>query len=746
MANDKLQVQIDAVDKATETLKKVQRELENLQDKTEKASKKTENAVSSNASLTKSFITANLATTAIVRTFGFLKSQFEQSVEVANRYERTLTGLSVVSEAFGIAQQDAQRAAQQFSADGLVPLTNSAEGFKNLMASGFSLQQTIHLMDTFKNAAVYNRQGTLSMGEAVERTTQGIKFLNSQLTDSSGLGKNLDVVFKQHGMNMANVGDLTQNAAARQAIYNDFMAQGAKFMGNSELASQSAEAAQARFNMQIEQAQMLFGQALTPAVQFAIQGFSQFAQGMDGEASPALQNLAKGLVWFVGGVKVFANAIIQYGALVVDTFKNIWSAAQKVLSGDFKGAFNDAFIKQFDSIKQRFLNVMEDVDQTRQGIDAFSAKIDQGLGKLPNIMKGAAPKMVEPITKAGKEVADKLKKVGEDMGKEMENYARTSADKIRSFNENMRDLVIKHRDAITDLRSQMEGLTNDFNEASKERADAHGEKRSEIAQKYEDETKTLKDNLARRLTDSKGSDEQITAYFQAQIAEKERLRNEELAKEDARYSAEEAKQKAAHTKQLTALQTKLNAELEIERKHRAEFEQFKNAVEEDDITRLKNSFEREMAELKRQHDERMTELRKQQEEILAMRAAAEVKAAKSIEKSAQSRKVETKTTTTTTRASTNQNFTPRVQASFEPNLKKYHEGGVVPGTGEVPILAKGGETVLTQQQSQGLLDLLKGIKSGVQSSVPNMQMTNHIYNQVDLVGAMREMGWRARIR
>lgn len=37
-----------------------------------------------------------------------------------------------------------------------------------------------------------------------------------------------------------------------------------------------------------------------------------------------------------------------------------------------------------------------------------------------------------------------------------------------------------------------------------------------------------------------------------------------------------------------------------------------------------------------------------------------------------------------------------------PNLPYFHEGGIVPGTGDVPIMAKGGERVLTQEQQRGL--------------------------------------------
>lgn len=751
MANDKVQVQIEAVDKATEELKKVNRELEQLRGKGEQVGKVIEKNSSSNQDYEKSIVTANLKTLAITQTLGFLHAQYQRSIELANEYQRNMTGLSSTAAAFNLSQVAARTAAQSLANDGLVSVATSAKSLQSLLTTGIGLDKAINLMNAYKDQAALGRASSLSMEQAVGNLAESFLTESSAVGNLSGQSENYNQILERGANALGKKVSALTDAERQEAKYIGTMQLAKVVQGDSALAAQSAEAAQNRLNMQIETSQRMFGQALSPAVQYAIEQLTNFATSMNGEASPALKNLAKGLVIFVGGVKVFANTIVQLGALVVDTFRNIWNAGKQVLTGDFKGAFSEAFGKEMDAIKGRFGNIVQTIGDTGQEMQAKVDNIENHFGELPNVFKAPMAKAAEAVQKGGEDIVKKLSKVREDIDKEMANYARSMEEKTRNFSESMRDIVIQHRNAIGDIRKDITNLTDDFNKSTSDRLSEHSDKKAEIEQQYADETKTLSDNLARRLSENIKSDDQLTAFFQAQLAAKEAQKQEALRKEDEKYAAEEAKQLAAHTKQLTELQTKLNAELEIEKKHRAEFEQFKDAVQEDDITRLQQSFEREMGELKRQHDERMTELRKEQEEILAVKATAAAEAAKKVEQSAKTRTV-TVTTPKVTKSDPNKEVYNRgnevvAQSALQwIDLPKYHDGGMVPGNGEVPILARGGETVLTQQQSQSFIEILKNMGLGAQSSLPNLQMTNNIYNQVDLVGAMREMGWRARIR
>jgi hypothetical protein len=746
MANEKLQYTLEVVDKASEELRKVQKSLEGLQGQSEKAGKAIEEHGRKTEGLTKSFITANLATQAITRGLSFVITQYRQSKVAAAEYQKAMIGLKSTAAAFGESQDAATAAAQRLTSDGMLNMADASKALQNIMNTGLGLDKAEQLIRTYKDQAALGRAANLSFSQAVSNLSESFMTESSAIGNLSGQSENYNQIIER-GANILgkSVASLTE-AERQQAKFIGTMELGKVVSGDLARYMESADAQAQIFANTVNKLQTLFGQALSPMIMYATQSLAQLMQVSQDGASPALQGLAKVLVYIIGVARVTARAFWEVGQTIYKSIQNATSVVQKFISGDFEGArmqsmtwFTEPLMDSIGDIKAESEKVMGDLTGIFSNIDT------KGLGAYGNVFKEKAQFAKSEVAKAGKEVADKLKKIGEDLASELENYARSTADKVRSFNESMKSLVVQHRNAIKDLRTQIEGLNADFAEASKERAEQHTEKKSEISQRYEDETKTLQENLARRLTDSKGSDAQLIAFYQAQIAEKQRLMEEELRKEEEKFAKEEAKQQAAFNKQLTALQTKLNTELEIERKHRAEFEKFKDAVEEDDITRLKSSFEREMSELKRQHDDRMAELRKQQEEILSVKAATSTAAAKAVQQAAQTRQVTVSTTKT--------NFTPSVPTAvsknggyYSPAVPKFHEGGVVPGAGEVPILAKGGEMVMTQQQTQGLMELLKNLGAGVQGGMGSINMTNHIYDKFDFVGAMREAGWRARVR
>jgi hypothetical protein len=112
-------------------------------------------------------------------------------------YENALRGLETVALAFGQDTFMAKTAAQSLAKDGLMTVSEAAEGLKNLLGTGFSLPEAINLMNAFKDAAAFNRQGTLEYGEAIIGATQGLKNQMSQLVDNVGITKKSFRYFKR---------------------------------------------------------------------------------------------------------------------------------------------------------------------------------------------------------------------------------------------------------------------------------------------------------------------------------------------------------------------------------------------------------------------------------------------------------------------------------------------------------------------------------------------------------------------
>ncbi len=201
----------------------------------------------------------------------------------------------------------------------------------------------------------------------------------------------------------------------------------------------------------------------------------------------------------------------------------------------------------------------------------------------------------------------------------------------------------------------------------------------------------LQANLGRQLASQHRSDEDLITLLEQTIAEKEAQRDEELRKEEERFAKETAKAQAQHEKRKAQVQKQLNEEMEIQKKHQADFDRLKDKAVEDDITRLKKGFEFEMDERRKQHEFRMDELKKQFEEIQAVMATGNA----------------------------------QIQARSE-----------VPATTPVSFQ--------TLPQRSGHMSMVPTGPVGPMSTVNgpvNVTMNNQIMSQIDMSSAISELGW-----
>ena len=162
-----------------------------------------------------------------------LRTAFRTTFTAANELEASLKGLGAVATNTGAGFKEAQNEALKLSENGLLTVQDAAAGLKNLLSAGFGLKEATALMNTLTDAAAFNRQGTLSMGQAIVGATQGIKNQNSIMVDNAGITKNLSIMYKEFAdANNLTAGTLTE-AQKRQAIFNGILKEGAVFAGNA---------------------------------------------------------------------------------------------------------------------------------------------------------------------------------------------------------------------------------------------------------------------------------------------------------------------------------------------------------------------------------------------------------------------------------------------------------------------------------------------------------------------------------
>lgn len=645
MATESLKFFLEVEDRASRDLANARKEIERIQG-VSTGGNAVNGITASFGQLTGAMTLGTIAAQGFAQAVGLIRSEAEASLGAFTKYQSTMLGLASTSAAFGQNQQAAMGAVKSLTSDGLIAQTTAAEGLMRLFASGLNLEEATNLIRAYKDQATFGRSSTISLDQAVGNLASSFQTENSTIGNLSGQTENYNLILARGAAALGKSVDSLNEAERTQAKYLGTMQLGQVVAGDTERSLDTLQGKQAQLNAAMIQFHQTVGQALAPAMEFLTAMMLEGAKAAGEVLVPNVKAIGTVLV-DVAGVALTAGSIIKN--VLVGIGKGVMdanAAMSKMAHLDFGGAMESAK-KVIGDVAEIGTKTWEETGKIAAGAMSIKDKIAKGgFSDLPVVTRdvmnktaGAIKKGSDKAAKELEQLAEKLKNVQEKMKKESDNFARSVADKQHSYNESMKLTVQAHIKSIQDLRKEIQELNDDFAEATAERQATHNEAVSNIKEKYEEDTKNLQDNLNRRLADSHVSDEQLTAFFQAQIAEKQKLRDADLAKEEEKNKLETEKALAAHQKQLSDIQGRLNAELEIQRAHQDVFNQFKDQAVEDDITRAQNAFAREMDQMKQQHNERMDELRKEQEEILALRAATEASIAKSIAGGAQARGV-----------------------------------------------------------------------------------------------------------
>jgi len=168
-----------------------------------------------------------------------IKNGIQDALNASIKMQNSLTGLNSIATAFGQDATRAKQAAQELASDGLMPISDAAVSLKNLLASGFNLDQAITLIKRFKDSAAFGRQSALSFGQAISSATEGIKNGNSILVDNAGVTKNLSIILREAGYAETDLMRATTDAGVRQALFNGILKETTPMLGDAAKLSKS---------------------------------------------------------------------------------------------------------------------------------------------------------------------------------------------------------------------------------------------------------------------------------------------------------------------------------------------------------------------------------------------------------------------------------------------------------------------------------------------------------------------------
>lgn len=340
----------------------------------------------STGSIAKGVFAANLAFEALKQTIGLVTDIAQKaasvtvdfikdSVSAFEDYRKAMTTLEIIAPKFGVSIEKAQEAAKMLGKELRIGVGPAAESLQNLLKSGLNLEQATDLMRRFTNEAITGKSKELDLTTAVQNLSFAYMTQNSMLGNMSGISEN----------------------------YNDIIARGAKLMGMQTKDMNETQLAQAKYKGMIELTNLTLGSSekLMKGYSFQVQdmkiAWQEFQVEIGSQIEPILGQL---MGWFnqtgilekfKDGIRKITNAalamfsilrgeeggreallnlglsekeadkIIAYRDRIVELFKSIWTKIQP----------------NIDNLKQSLSELWEAVTEAFFGfIDALTGRED----------------------------------------------------------------------------------------------------------------------------------------------------------------------------------------------------------------------------------------------------------------------------------------------------------------------------------------------------------------------------------
>lgn len=153
-------------------------------------------------------------------------------IDEAADLENALIGLTSVARSTGQNVDFITSKAKELASDGIIPLADVSATLKSLLASGLDAQKSIDVFEALRNAAAFNRQGQLSLAEAVKGASDGIKNQNSIMVDNAGITKNLSILVKEYASSVGKSVAQLSEQEKRMAIANGVIREARMFQGD----------------------------------------------------------------------------------------------------------------------------------------------------------------------------------------------------------------------------------------------------------------------------------------------------------------------------------------------------------------------------------------------------------------------------------------------------------------------------------------------------------------------------------
>ena len=640
-----LAIVVEAINKASDTLKQVEKDLGNLSktvgatgDSSKVASMGMGQLITGVAA--GSFV-ANLAYDAFRKLFDIvvqLPGAFFDIAKTASEVEGMAVAMHVVANNAGITAEQVDKVRDSVREQNVT--TEAANRLlTDLIRNQLDYKQATDLATAAQNIAVASG---VSSSETIERISQSIASGNTWLLRQLGLVEHLDGVYKKYAVTINKTSEELTESERKQAVVNYVLQEGEKYAGAYSSAMMNAAKVMRSTDDRLKEISYNFGKIFEPALYQAAKAVYDFVSGVvkwarehEGQLKHiglaigdfmkgvvnTIQNFIRSIPWdkvinglnyviqqvlqFGAGLRIVANVVQMFVRLLdagISTAVEFGRAVQSILKGDFQ------------SLSKGFKDYRSHIDDVSTGIigdvyDISDAVTDsynnqkftlQDWWKNFQGVEGSGWKDIlsiqeEALDEMTSKQKDALKKMLRDIEKENRDYAQAVAKRTKDFQESFDDLIIEHRDKIKEMTADLEAENKDYKKKLSDLVKDYNEAMDEIEARHKEKTESIKTDMEEERKKAEEEIEKITEKYNEETGLIEREGNDRLGTLRAQLDKEKALGVNADQKKIESLEEMIA----YEEKGLSESLDGKKAVYDEEVKDVNDALDEKLEKLKK---------------------------------------------------------------------------------------------------------------------------------------------------
>ena len=540
-----LAIVIEAINKASATLKEVEKDLGKLSGAVGEQGATAKTAALGFGELVAGValggITAKIAVSAfqkLISTLASLPKMFLDVAAGASEIEGLAIAMHVVANNAGVTAEAVDKVRDSV-VDQNVTTVAANRLLTDLIRNQVDYTQATELAAAAQNIAVASG---VSSSETIERISQSISSGNTWLLRQLGLVEHLDNIYRRYAGTLGKTSEELTESQRKQAVVNYILQEGEKYTGAYGAAMKNAGKIIRSTKDRVKEITYSLGKIFGPVlyeitktiydfvssiVKWAhendaklraiAKSVGEFVHGVVASIKSfitsipwdylvdALSWVTKQLASFAQGLRVVFNVVqifvrgIQESIATVKSFgEALWALAR----GDFK-ALRGVYTEWKDYSAKTGEAIMGDLGDIT---NAFSSSYKAQTFNLREYWKKVGQSdsagwedRFKQTEEGGEQLSakqkKKLQKMLRDIEKANRDYQRAVEKRVKDFNESFEDLVISHRDAIGKLTEDLEEESRDYHDKLADLAEDYEDAMDEIEARHKKKTESIKEDM-----------------------------------------------------------------------------------------------------------------------------------------------------------------------------------------------------------------------------------------------------------